>query len=226
MSLSRQPLKKALGTEVVSQPELNDVFISDGLRADGERSLLVYPLLPMFDISWLNTYTGNVQIDPRHLATCHDRTIFSTSALTIASYAQLHSTILSSVPTGYSEPLTLMQISHPGLQSSSTLGLCRLPWARAVAPCSARPDTGNSAMGWLIGRLVWPLRSRRLDDVEEWLQIVEGFVRAAQIAEKSGWKGVQVHSAHGYLLAEYLSPLVSRGWSNLRRACRNVWPVC
>ena len=68
-------------------------------------------------------------------------------------------------------------------------------------------------MGWLIGRLAWPLRSRRVDDDDEWLQIVDGFVQAAQITEKAGWRGVQVHSAHGYLLAEYLSPLVSSGWS-------------
>lgn len=35
------------------------------------------------------------------------------------------------------------------------------------------------------------------------------FVDAAVVAERAGWEGAQVHSAHGYLLAEYLSPLVS-----------------
>ena len=43
----------------------------------------------------------------------------------------------------------------------------------------------------------------------EWLGIVENFVKTAKMAEEAGWNGVEVHSAHGYLLAEYLSPLVS-----------------
>jgi 2,4-dienoyl-CoA reductase-like NADH-dependent reductase (Old Yellow Enzyme family) len=35
------------------------------------------------------------------------------------------------------------------------------------------------------------------------------FVGSAKLVEKAGWDGVQIHSAHGYLLAEFLSPLVS-----------------
>lgn len=46
-------------------------------------------------------------------------------------------------------------------------------------------------------------------DSRDWLDIVEMFVASAKVAEEAGWDGVQVHSAHGYLLAEYLSPLVS-----------------
>jgi 2,4-dienoyl-CoA reductase-like NADH-dependent reductase (Old Yellow Enzyme family) len=34
------------------------------------------------------------------------------------------------------------------------------------------------------------------------------FVGSAKLVEKAGWDGVQIHSAHGYLLAEFLSPLV------------------
>jgi hypothetical protein len=45
--------------------------------------------------------------------------------------------------------------------------------------------------------------------VEEWEEIVGLFVSGSEIAEQAGWGGVQVHAAHGYLLAEYLSPLVS-----------------
>ena len=66
-------------------------------------------------------------------------------------------------------------------------------------------------MGWLVGRMIWPVKSRAVSANDEWLGIVERFVRAAMMAEEAGWEGVQLHAAHGYLLAEYLSPLVSRG---------------
>ena len=128
---------------------------------------------------------------------------------TTTAYAQLHDAIRTSVPTNSPQPLTLIQISHAGLQSSSTMNLSRAPWVRAIAPTSARPDTGTSAMGWVMGRALWPVQSREMVDPEEWVGVVRAFVRVAEIAEEAGWGGAQVHSAHGYLLAEYLSPLVS-----------------
>jgi 2,4-dienoyl-CoA reductase-like NADH-dependent reductase (Old Yellow Enzyme family) len=149
-------------------------------------------------------------VDPKHLATPHDRTI-SDSDRSIEAYSAIHHVIISSSSEGSSRPLCLMQISHAGLQSSSTIGMSRWPWEAAIAPCSSRPDTGSSALGWVVGHALWPKKSRVIDTPEEWLAIAEKFVMAAKVAEKAGWEGVQVHSAHGYLLAEYLSPLVSLG---------------
>ncbi|GFZ43174.1 hypothetical protein JCM24511_00893 [Saitozyma sp. JCM 24511] len=158
---------------------------------------------------WGMIITGNVQVDPRHLATPHDRTFPDHSPSTIASYALLRSSILSSVPPASPRPVLLMQISHPGLQSSSTICFSRPPWTAAIGPSAARPDTGHSALGWLLSRILWPTKSRPITDFDEWLDIVDMFVRGAQTAESAGWDGVQIHSAHGYLLAEYLSPLTT-----------------
>jgi 2,4-dienoyl-CoA reductase-like NADH-dependent reductase (Old Yellow Enzyme family) len=150
---------------------------------------------------------GNAQVDERHLATPHDRTIPSTPA-SLQAWTSLLTSILSHVPPETPAPLCLIQISHAGLQSSSTINFSRAPWSPAIGPCSARPDTGSSLLGWVLGHIIWPTKSREIIDFRDWLDIVEMFVASAKIAQEAGWDGVQVHSAHGYLLAEFLSPLV------------------
>ncbi|KAK4687492.1 hypothetical protein P7C73_g2627, partial [Tremellales sp. Uapishka_1] len=152
---------------------------------------------------WGVIISGNVQVDARHLATPHDLTV--SSALAIPAYTSVALAIHSS----FSDTLAIMQISHPGLQSSPVMGLSRPPWCPAVSSTAARPDLGDTWLGWLLGRFLWPRPSRQVEDATEWLEIVERFVYAARIAETSGWNGIQVHSAHGYLLAEYLSPLTN-----------------
>lgn len=148
---------------------------------------------------------GNVQIDPKHLASPHDLTI-TPSTIDRIAYRRLASAVACS---NSEPPLLIMQISHPGLQSSSTVNFSRLPHEPAIGPCSARPDMNGGIMGWLWGHAVWPRKSREIRAPEDWLSIVDKFVAGAVLAEEAGWDGVQVHAAHGYLLAEYLSPLVS-----------------
>lgn len=41
---------------------------------------------------------------------------------------------------------------------------------------------------------------------EEIDNIVEGFAHAAEYMEKAGYDGIELHGAHGYLLAQFLSP--------------------
>lgn len=174
-----------------------------GEKADGvSLSQVLYPKPPMH----IADAKGNVQVDQKHLATPHDRFIPDSSAATIASYARLHQSTVSSAPTGQA-PLTLVQISHPGLQASAVVSMARAPWSRSVAPISARPDLGNGWLAWILAHAFWPIKSRPLVR-DEWMAVVGKFVRAAKVIEQAGWGGVQIHSAHGYLLAEYLSPHV------------------
>lgn len=174
--------------------------------------------------------SGNAQVDEKNLATPHDRTIANTPAA-VEAYTSLLTAILSHVPSDTHQPVCLVQISHAGLQSSSTINFSRSPWTPAIGPCSARPDTGSTALGWLLGRIVWPTKSREIVDFSEWLKIVDLFVNGAKAAEEAGWDGVQIHSAHGYLLAEFLSPLVSDcgrcGQLRQRKLTRRriPWPV-
>lgn len=52
-------------------------------------------------------------------------------------------------------------------------------------------------------------RSRQLTD-REIKEIINSFVRAIERAKKSGFSGVQLHAAHGFLLCQFLSPHVNK----------------
>lgn len=50
-------------------------------------------------------------------------------------------------------------------------------------------------------------REMTLDDIG---RAVEAFAQAGKRARRAGFDGVQIHSAHGYLLSQFLSPLFNR----------------
>ena len=88
----------------------------------------------------------------------------------------------------------VLQIAHGGRQTDPG----KIGGRRPVAP-SAIPDPLLSEM---LGR---PNHVREIstDEVEE---IIQSFVEAARRARDAGFDGVEIHGAHGYLLAQFLSP--------------------
>ncbi len=87
-----------------------------------------------------------------------------------------------------------MQISHAGRQSQKAIA------AEPVAP---------SAVGQVAlpgGRFAAP-RALSATEIED---VVGRFVHTAAIARQTGFDGVQIHAAHGYLLSEFLNPLTNR----------------
>lgn len=40
--------------------------------------------------------------------------------------------------------------------------------------------------------------------------IIEGYAHTAEYCQKAGYSGIQVHSAHGYLLAQFLNPTTNK----------------
>jgi 2,4-dienoyl-CoA reductase-like NADH-dependent reductase (Old Yellow Enzyme family) len=86
----------------------------------------------------------------------------------------------------------LMQINHPGRQSPTFVS------SQPVAPSAVAVQVG-------IGMFAMP---RALTE-KEILEIIERFGQTAKIAVKAGFDGVQIHSAHGYLSSQFLSPLTN-----------------
>ena len=44
-------------------------------------------------------------------------------------------------------------------------------------------------------------------DIEE---VIDAFAQSAKIAELSGFDGIELHGAHGYLIHEFLSPALNK----------------
>ncbi len=87
-----------------------------------------------------------------------------------------------------------MQINHPGRQVPS--GLPGVAWG----PTDRGVDLGRHS-----GRFGRPTAMTS----EQIAATVERFATTARRAAEAGFDGVEVHAAHGYLLSQFLSPLVN-----------------
>jgi 2,4-dienoyl-CoA reductase-like NADH-dependent reductase (Old Yellow Enzyme family) len=88
-----------------------------------------------------------------------------------------------------------MQISHPGRQVQA-----RMPgvvWAPSAVPVE---------LGRQSKRFGRPMAMTE----EQIHETTKRFATAAALAERAGFDGVEVHAAHGYLLSQFLSPLVNK----------------
>lgn len=83
-----------------------------------------------------------------------------------------------------------MQLNHPGKQIPKFLN------KEPVAPSAISLENG------LQSAFNTP-RALKANEIEA---IVERFATAARLAKESGFDGVQIHGAHGYLVSQFLSP--------------------
>ncbi len=127
--------------------------------------------------------TGNLMVDRRYLE--RSRNVVADALVDPARLAG-YAASTGDVPT-------LAQLNHPGRQTNRFMA-----W-RPVAPSAGRAVSMLGAFG----------RPRALDD-HEVDAIVDRFVDAAVRCRDAGFDGVQVHAAHGYLLAQFLSPATNQ----------------
>jgi 2,4-dienoyl-CoA reductase-like NADH-dependent reductase (Old Yellow Enzyme family) len=132
--------------------------------------------------------TGNVQVDRRYLERAGNIAIEPGVSSEERALLQRLATAASN-----SGCTVWMQLSHAGRQTPLAVN------AQPVAP---------SAVPLIIpGKNFGPPRALRAEEIED---VRERFVHAARVARECGFGGVQLHSAHGYLLSEFLSPRVNQ----------------
>lgn len=88
-----------------------------------------------------------------------------------------------------------LQINHPGRQMPASLG------QPTLAPSAVALDLGK------MSHYFAPPQAMTEDQIQ---QVIGRFIATAQLAERAGFSGVQVHAAHGYLLSQFLSPLTNQ----------------
>ena len=78
-----------------------------------------------------------------------------------------------------------MQINHPGLQAGCGS-------EAFVAPSACPPGPATAGARALSGEEIEDIRNR--------------FIHVGRVAQQTGFTGVQVHAAHGYLMSQFLNP--------------------
>ena len=135
--------------------------------------------------------TGNVQVDRRDLERPGNVAIDASEPRTVSPEARERLARWARAGTAAGNHLW-MQISHCGRQSP------RYVTRQPVAPSAVQLK--------LLGNYATP---RALTEAEI-LDVVRRFAMAATIARETGFTGVQVHGAHGYLVSSFLSPVTNR----------------
>ncbi|MEM7801018.1 MAG: bifunctional salicylyl-CoA 5-hydroxylase/oxidoreductase, partial [Chloroflexota bacterium] len=128
-----------------------------------------------------------------------------------------------------------MQLGHAGRKGST-----KVAWDGIDMPL----EEGDGHPNWpLISASPIPYidgvsQTPREMGEEEMARVIADFVRSTQYADQAGFDMLEIHMAHGYLLASFISPLTNRRQDQyggmlenrlrfplrLFKACRAVWP--
>ena len=131
--------------------------------------------------------TGNVMVDPLAMTGPAGISLHANSNLTpFKKWAELGK---------QNDTKIIMQINHPGRQTYKNMG------GKVLSPSDVALDLGKHSS------LFSQPKAMDKCDIED---VILRFTNTATLAEKAGFDGVQVHGAHGYLLSQFLSPLVNK----------------
>jgi 2,4-dienoyl-CoA reductase-like NADH-dependent reductase (Old Yellow Enzyme family) len=132
--------------------------------------------------------SGNIQIDGDHLE--RPGNVIVESALSGDAFAALQTMAAAGKRNGNH---LWAQISHAGRQTQKIVN------PAPKAPSAVRLRLPQSQFGEPVALTA-----------EEIESLVERFVICAVTCKEAGFTGVQFHSAHGYLLSQFLSPLTNQ----------------
>ena len=163
--------------------------MADALMRASERHVRIYHAWSEGGVGL--SITGNVMIDRHVIERPGNVAIDVTHPSSVDAAARERLRAWAAAGTVAGNQLW-MQVSHAGRQSA------RSSTRQPVGPSAVQLD--------LLGNYARPRALRE----EEILDFIGRFAKVALIARESGFTGVQVHGAHGYLISSFLSPVTNR----------------
>lgn len=103
---------------------------------------------------------------------------------------------------GHSLAKICLQLGHAGRKGSTQVG-----WQRMDHPLESGnwPLIAPSPIPYLEGCSATP----KAMDLEDMRRVIDQFERSTELAAEAGFDMLEVHAAHGYLLASFISPLTN-----------------
>ncbi|MDE1165233.1 MAG: FAD-dependent oxidoreductase [Pseudomonas sp.] len=104
-----------------------------------------------------------------------------------------------------------MQLQHAGKNAIRDMAAGRPLWVPSIPPASSS-DMMQALTPEELASFVSAVRGRkggielRVMDHDDIAQMVEWFAAAAHRAQRAGFDGVEIHAAHNYIIAGFLSP--------------------
>jgi 2,4-dienoyl-CoA reductase-like NADH-dependent reductase (Old Yellow Enzyme family) len=97
----------------------------------------------------------------------------------------------------------LVQLNHPGRQSPLGAGTKGF-WDKSLAPSAIGLNMGENLIARMASGLLFGTpKEMTIGDIND---VVRRFAEAAKFCAEVGFAGIELHAAHGYLLAQFLSP--------------------
>ncbi|KAK1999480.1 NADH:flavin oxidoreductase/NADH oxidase [Colletotrichum falcatum] len=155
------------------------------------------------DGGWGLVMTGNVEVDVKYLGSPKD--VAYNDAIPYARMLEAWKA-WASVCNRNGTP-TIVQLNHPGRQSPLGTGKRGL-MEKTIAPSPVPLDLGPGLIARAINALVFG--TPREMTVAEIQDVVRRFAQTAKLASDAGFAGIEIHGAHGYLLAQFMSDRINK----------------
>ncbi|KAG5920412.1 hypothetical protein E4U42_006203 [Claviceps africana] len=146
---------------------------------------------------WGLILTGNVQVDIQYLGQAEDNC--TNPDVPRQELLEKWQRWAKSASGRGSKPI--VQLNHPGRQALPGAGTHGF-FAKTIAPSPVPVDLGQGLIAKAISRIVFGIpREMTAADIQH---VVDRFAEAAKLCHETGFPGIEIHAAHGYLLAQFL----------------------